>query len=39
MPLAPRRQEDVAKIYVSDPDGYVIEIKAYADQSVLQRPL
>ena len=39
MPLAPHRQEDVAKIYVSDPDGYVIEIKAYADQAVLQRPL
>lgn len=27
-----------AKMMLADPDGYLIEIKAYADQSLLQRP-
>lgn len=38
MTMPPRRDEDVAKIYVADPDGYVIEIKAYADPATLQPP-
>jgi hypothetical protein len=28
----------VAKMMLADPDGYLIEIKAYADPSILQRP-
>lgn len=28
----------VAKMMLADPDGYLIEIKAYADPTVLQRP-
>lgn len=33
LPLAvpPQRNETTAKIYLSDPDGYIIEIKAYRD--------
>lgn len=27
-----------AKMMLVDPDGYLVEIKAYADPSVLQRP-
>lgn len=27
-----------AKMMLADPDGYLVEIKAYADQSRLQRP-
>lgn len=27
-----------AKMMLADPDGYLVEIKAYADRSVLQRP-
>ncbi len=38
LPMPPRREEDVAKLYVSDPDGYVIEIKAYADRAMLRQP-
>jgi len=38
MASPPWRDDTSAKAYVLDPDGYVIEIKAYADQSVLQRP-
>lgn len=38
MASAPFRDETAAKAYVLDPDGYVIEIKAYADPSVLDAP-
>lgn len=38
--LPPTLDEDrgVAKMMLADPDGYLIEIKAYADPAVLQRP-
>lgn len=36
MAATPFRDENTAKAYVLDPDGYLIEIKAYADPSVLQ---
>lgn len=38
--LAPTVDETrgVAKMMLADPDGYLIEIKAYADEAVLQRP-
>ena len=36
MAAPPFRDENTAKAYVLDPDGYLIEIKAYADPSVLQ---
>ena len=29
---------DRARMMVADPDGYLVEIKAYADPSLLQRP-
>lgn len=38
MAAAPFRDESAAKAYVLDPDGYVIEIKAYADPSASQPP-
>lgn len=38
MAMAPHRDAEVAKLYVTDPDGYVIEIKAYADVAALARP-
>ena len=41
LPLAPHVDEDagVAKLMAADPDGYLIEIKAYKDpQAALQRP-
>ena len=38
MATPPHRDADVAKIYVSDPDGYIVEIKAYADAATLARP-
>jgi len=29
---------DRAKMMIADPDGYLVEVKAYADPSLLQRP-
>lgn len=29
---------DRAKMMIADPDGYLVELKAYADPSLLQRP-
>ena len=38
--LAPTVDEagERAKMMLADPDGYLVELKAYADPSVLQRP-
>ena len=39
MAIPPSNDGETAKIYVTDPDGYVIEIKAYRDvEGRLQKP-
>lgn len=35
---APVRDEATAKAMIADPDGYLIELKAYADPAALARP-